>query len=668
MLTGHPPWKHLNLQSLVQLHMILHNWPGGPPPMPNRSNISTELNNCLHMCFQKSPIDRPTPELLIECPFLKNGDNLEDSSSFDFLNQTSEDHINHLQGRARTSISGSNSNGQNTPSNNNNTNNNQRRNTSYMDDTSNILEIREKMERILSMGVLPSPRSPTNGSPNNSSGGGEHKANGGGGGRKFSNPYVQPPNLFKPQTPPTSNSPSSNGNTPVLKSGGANNNNKYTNRRSQSGSSDVDDDDTTQEHATAYTPNTKPNQIKTPNSRNVSFPDYPNPNNPVFSVNTPDDTSPNQPTSTTNARKKNPFARSKEGDAYSPFKTMSPEQRQELAEELSASHSVNVNTQNNQKSPYIKNNYIRHTSTDDPHDTVLIDEASVKEKVMNMRSNNNNNYANMNSPTADKREVNSNHERRSGRHAVLGKANSVDDISPRNLHSNNTSPRMTAPSPLARDYYTPTQQAANNNNNNNNNSMNSNSASRNFFSTEIDEFYDDRNNYDRNNPRKSKSNDSNYYPPSSAPAPIGGIPGGRKVPPPPAQQTLPQQQGRAMTANSSSNINTRSTTNISSNIKQSTTTTTTTTTTNTASRSHLTKPGSAGSTNINSNTSNRPSAPPPPQLPTAVDNNHWKCLKCKHVNDLSLHYCDKCATVRGATGRRDNSSGLPYGYLPPKAV
>ena len=89
---------------------------------------------------------------------------------------------------------------------------------------------------------------------------------------------------------------------------------------------------------------------------------------------------------------------------------------------------------------------------------------------MNMRSSSNN-YTTSN---ADRRDIGSSHERRSGRHAVLGKANSVDDISPRNIHS----PRMTAPSPLARDYYTPTQQATNSDNS---------AANRNFFGTEIDD-------------------------------------------------------------------------------------------------------------------------------------------------------------------------------------
>ena len=69
--------------------------------MPNRPSISIELHNCLEMCFQKNPIDRPTPEKLIECPFLRmSKDELEESVSFDYLNETNEtDHMSHLKSR-----------------------------------------------------------------------------------------------------------------------------------------------------------------------------------------------------------------------------------------------------------------------------------------------------------------------------------------------------------------------------------------------------------------------------------------------------------------------------------------------------------------------------------------------------------------------------------------
>jgi hypothetical protein len=36
----------------------------------------------------------------------------------------------------------------------------------------------------------------------------------------------------------------------------------------------------------------------------------------------------------------------------------------------------------------------------------------------------------------------------------------------------------------------------------------------------------------------------------------------------------------------------------------------------------------------------------------------WQCLKCGFKNTNQQH-CDRCATVRGATGRRDTSSTIP---------
>jgi hypothetical protein len=30
----------------------------------------------------------------------------------------------------------------------------------------------------------------------------------------------------------------------------------------------------------------------------------------------------------------------------------------------------------------------------------------------------------------------------------------------------------------------------------------------------------------------------------------------------------------------------------------------------------------------------------------------WSCLKCNFLNTRSMDYCDKCAVVRGADGRR----------------
>lgn len=42
----------------------------------------------------------------------------------------------------------------------------------------------------------------------------------------------------------------------------------------------------------------------------------------------------------------------------------------------------------------------------------------------------------------------------------------------------------------------------------------------------------------------------------------------------------------------------------------------------------------------------------------AIDtNSKWNCLKCGHTND-NLQHCDRCATVRGATGSRANESKI----------
>jgi primosomal protein N' len=41
------------------------------------------------------------------------------------------------------------------------------------------------------------------------------------------------------------------------------------------------------------------------------------------------------------------------------------------------------------------------------------------------------------------------------------------------------------------------------------------------------------------------------------------------------------------------------------------------------------------------------------------DSEQWVCLKCSYQNDNPIH-CDNCATIRGATGKRDTSAVIPH--------
>lgn len=77
MLTGEPPWKDRNLKGLVQLHLLLTSWEGGPPPY--NCEITEEARECLELCFQKKEADRPTASQLLQCRFLSEDDDLDDS-------------------------------------------------------------------------------------------------------------------------------------------------------------------------------------------------------------------------------------------------------------------------------------------------------------------------------------------------------------------------------------------------------------------------------------------------------------------------------------------------------------------------------------------------------------------------------------------------------------
>jgi hypothetical protein len=77
MLTGEPPWKDRNLKGLVQLHLLLTSWEGGPPPY--NCDITPEARECLELCFQKKDTDRPTASQLLQCKFLTEDDDLDDS-------------------------------------------------------------------------------------------------------------------------------------------------------------------------------------------------------------------------------------------------------------------------------------------------------------------------------------------------------------------------------------------------------------------------------------------------------------------------------------------------------------------------------------------------------------------------------------------------------------
>lgn len=75
MLTGEPPWKDRNIQSLVQLHMLLMQWDKGPPPYD--CEVTAECKECLDLCFIKNEADRPKASQLLECKFFT--DELEES-------------------------------------------------------------------------------------------------------------------------------------------------------------------------------------------------------------------------------------------------------------------------------------------------------------------------------------------------------------------------------------------------------------------------------------------------------------------------------------------------------------------------------------------------------------------------------------------------------------
>ena len=75
MLTGEPPWKDRNIQSLVQLHMLLMQWNQGPPPYD--CEVTPECKECLELCFIKSESERPKASQLLECKFFT--DELEES-------------------------------------------------------------------------------------------------------------------------------------------------------------------------------------------------------------------------------------------------------------------------------------------------------------------------------------------------------------------------------------------------------------------------------------------------------------------------------------------------------------------------------------------------------------------------------------------------------------
>ncbi len=77
MLTAQPPWKDRNLTGLVQLHILMMDWKG-PPVYPSHE-VSPECNACIERCFSKDESDRPSANELLQCPFLLEQDNLEDS-------------------------------------------------------------------------------------------------------------------------------------------------------------------------------------------------------------------------------------------------------------------------------------------------------------------------------------------------------------------------------------------------------------------------------------------------------------------------------------------------------------------------------------------------------------------------------------------------------------
>jgi hypothetical protein len=76
MLTGEPPWKSNNLQSIIQLHLLLSNRPEGPPPVDRP--MPEVLHDFLVTIFKTDPRSRPAASELLQHPFLSD-DALEDS-------------------------------------------------------------------------------------------------------------------------------------------------------------------------------------------------------------------------------------------------------------------------------------------------------------------------------------------------------------------------------------------------------------------------------------------------------------------------------------------------------------------------------------------------------------------------------------------------------------
>ena len=83
MLSGDPPWKDRNLKGLIQLHTLLQSWNKGPPSFKPSCPISKECQECLEICFRKKETERPTPSQLLQCDFLIDEDDLEDSLNKD---------------------------------------------------------------------------------------------------------------------------------------------------------------------------------------------------------------------------------------------------------------------------------------------------------------------------------------------------------------------------------------------------------------------------------------------------------------------------------------------------------------------------------------------------------------------------------------------------------
>lgn len=77
MLTGHPPWKEKNLQSIIQLHLLLSTHEGIPPI---DKEIPDQLHDFLEKCFAKDPKKRPMAEQLLDDPFLVSDCDLSEST------------------------------------------------------------------------------------------------------------------------------------------------------------------------------------------------------------------------------------------------------------------------------------------------------------------------------------------------------------------------------------------------------------------------------------------------------------------------------------------------------------------------------------------------------------------------------------------------------------